>query len=61
MTKRNEKRKRVCLWTPEDNEYDNGTWNTSCGQAFTLIDGTPKYNDFKFCTFCGKKIIDEKD
>jgi len=45
-----------CLW-----KGDDGTYETSCGQAFTIIDGTPADNDMRFCTYCGKPIEEKKD
>ena len=41
-----------CVWSQDDAESD--VWNTSCGKAFTLNDGTPKDNHIKYCFFCGK-------
>lgn len=43
-----------CIWS-QDGE-DSDTWSTTCGHYFTLNEGTPKENNFKFCVFCGKKI-----
>lgn len=43
-----------CDWQQE--EQDGGTWGTDCGHYFTIIDGTPTENGFKFCPFCGDEI-----
>ena len=45
----------ACKW-----EYDwhQDTWDTSCGQSFTVIDATPSQNDMRYCPYCGK-VIDE--
>jgi hypothetical protein len=43
----------TCLWE-YNNDYDY--WQTSCCQDFTINEGTPKGNGFKFCYHCGKKI-----
>ena len=48
-----------CLWSRADDDTD--LWETSCDQAFCLTDGTPKANDFKFCCYCGKEIIEDSD
>lgn len=44
-----------CTWTPDS----DGTWETSCGQAFVLIDGTPRDNGMNYCTYCGKPLRDD--
>lgn len=33
---------------------------TSCGEILVLEDGTPSENDYKFCPFCGAKIVGEE-
>jgi hypothetical protein len=43
-----------CLWSRADDDTD--CWETSCDQAFSIIDGTPAENSMKFCTFCGKPV-----
>jgi hypothetical protein len=44
----------TCKW--ERMDHDSDCYETSCGQAFCLTDGTPKENKFKFCSYCGRKI-----
>jgi len=51
--------KKACLWSRADDDTD--LWETSCDQAFCLTNGTPKANDFKFCCYCGKEIIEDSD
>jgi hypothetical protein len=41
---------RDCIWI----EDDDGIYNTSCGNAFEVMDGTPEFNNMKFCPYCGK-------
>lgn len=41
-----------CEWA--EDEY--GTWETSCGNAFEINDGSPADNDMAYCCYCGKKI-----
>ena len=44
---------RICEWTnDEDYEY----YETSCGEAYSLIDGTLAENKHLYCPFCGGKI-----
>jgi hypothetical protein len=45
-----------CAWT-EDPEY-GGTWETSCGNAFEIIDG-PLENGMNYCCYCGKIIREQ--
>jgi len=45
-----------CFWE----EADGGDyWNTTCGNAYTLIAGTPKDNDMKYCTYCGGELYEK--
>lgn len=47
----------VCEWSMDlDSEY--AAWETKCGNAFWLNDGTPKENDMRFCCYCGKKLVE---
>ena len=42
-----------CRWT----EYEDcEAWDTGCGHAFYIENGTPQENDMKFCCYCGKTI-----
>ena len=31
-------------------------WDTSCGHTFSVDEGKPSENDFKFCCFCGRPL-----
>lgn len=46
----------TCIWTYDD-DIDFGGWNTSCGAAFILIEGSPSENDYHYCPMCGGKIL----
>lgn len=39
-----------CRWVYDMN---HDAWDTSCGMAFSLNDGTPIDHHMKFCCFCG--------
>lgn len=43
--------KEVCIWHQAND--DSGRWQTSCGQAWQLEDGTPEENGVRFCHHCG--------
>lgn len=47
-----------CNWI-----YDEACerWLTSCNHAFVLNCGTPKDNDMKFCPYCGKPLVENKE
>jgi hypothetical protein len=52
----------TCEWTEEKEWGESmGTWDTECGNAFTIIDGTPQENGFKFCLYCGKSLIESAE
>ena len=44
-----------CVWTYDDEE-DSDSWESSCGNSFYLIYGTPGENNMHFCPYCGKKL-----
>lgn len=45
----------VCAWTQQDDE-DSDLWETSCGHAWCINEGSPMGNSMKFCHGCGKPI-----
>jgi hypothetical protein len=48
----------ICIWKKDDPlcYSEDDSWDTSCGDKFLLIEGTPKENKFFFCPNCGKRI-----
>lgn len=42
----------TCQWQADS----DGNYSTSCGETFTLIDGTPSENCMRYCCYCGKKV-----
>ncbi len=53
-------KKRTCVWTGDKTEYDTGQYDTSCGQAFVVLEGTLKDNKMKFCCYCGEPLEEVK-
>ena len=51
------KRGPTCLWSRADDDTD--VWETSCGHAFTIIEGTPGDNHMEFCCYCGRRVDEE--
>jgi hypothetical protein len=43
-----------CDW--EENK--DGWWNTDCGNAFEFTHGSPIYNGFRCCPYCGKTLTE---
>jgi hypothetical protein len=46
----------TCTWKLED--YEEGVWQTECGNAHVFEDGDPTDNQYKFCPYCGKALIE---
>jgi len=42
-----------CEWTYEGS---NDVWETACGKAFCIVEGTPQENEIRYCCFCGGKL-----
>ena len=47
----------TCLWSRADDDTD--MWETTCGKAFTIIDGSPADNQMAFCCYCGRELESE--
>jgi hypothetical protein len=45
-----------CKWVEADPDFDDSMWETSCGEAFTFINGGPTENGVLFCHHCGKPV-----
>lgn len=54
-----EKMVRRCEWRLDD--PDQGTWESSCGCAFNIIEGGPEQNDMRFCCYCGDPLKEIKN
>ncbi len=46
-----ERVEKQCVWAEQ--EY---AWETTCGNAFTLDNGTPADNKMLFCPYCGGSL-----
>lgn len=45
------------LWVYGEDDYDDSTYYCSaCRGPWTLIAGTPKENNMRYCPFCGAKM-----
>jgi hypothetical protein len=45
-----------CAWAADDD-----AWQTSCGQSFLIIEGTPNENGMRFCCYCGGPLNEVSD
>ena len=45
----------VCEWKLEDEEAN--LYLTGCQQRQLIFEGTPKENGYRYCHYCGKKIL----
>ena len=45
----------VCEWRFEDEEAN--LYLTGCQQRQLIFEGTPKENGYRYCHYCGKKIL----
>lgn len=43
----------TCTWTHDD---DEGSWDAECGERWSITEGTPEENNFRFCPGCGRKV-----
>lgn len=42
-----------CTWT-QDPDFEMGdTWDSSCGEKWSFIDGGPEHNRVRYCHGCG--------
>ena len=55
-----ERQLNTCTWTFDENDDMTAYYETECGQAFILTEGTFKDNGMRFCCYCGKEINQEK-
>jgi len=53
-----EQKTKTCKYSNEEYYLDEKrSYETECGEILTLIDGNLKDNCYKYCPFCGSKII----
>ena len=51
-----ERKPETCVWTPMDDDYMPGSWDSACGEAWSFIEGGPDENRVRFCQGCGKPV-----
>lgn len=45
---------KSCQWKYDEFE---DSWDTSCGNKFSFIDGNPHENGFAYCCYCGGDLM----
>ncbi len=48
----------VCIWKSTEDPYMPNCHETFCNQINYLSEGTLKENKYKYCPYCGGKIIE---
>ena len=52
----------VCIWVYQPEKYgSHDYWETSCGNASQITNGTPTENEMKFCSYCGRQLKEKKE
>ncbi len=47
----------MCIWTIDK----DGIYHTSCNHSFYFDgDGGPRENQFKYCCYCGNRLVEVK-
>jgi hypothetical protein len=46
-----------CTWKKH---WWHDHWETSCGHAFTVLEGTPRDNGMKYCCYCGRTLVERR-
>jgi len=49
--------RETCTWTEQDNKDMPGTYESSCGEMWSFIDGGVKENRVTYCHHCGGKVV----
>ena len=47
----------TCTWTEQDDQDMPGTYESSCGEIWSFIDGGVKENRVTYCHHCGGKVV----
>ena len=54
------KEQKTGQWIENEDWYDTYYECSSCGEAFSLIVGTPKDNGYNYCPHCGARMVGEE-
>jgi len=50
---------KACEWQEPETvtEIDWNIWGTSCGNTHQFEDGGPEENKYRFCPYCGRRVV----
>ncbi len=48
-----------CIWKEEKGLDTDGIYKTDCDNMFTIMEGNPEDNGFKYCPYCSKAIVED--
>lgn len=49
--------RETCTWKEQDDKDMPGTYESSCGEMWSFIDGGVKENRITYCHHCGGKVV----
>ena len=49
--------RETCTWTEQDDKDMPGTYESSCGEMWSFIEGGLKENRVTYCHHCGGKVV----
>uniref|UniRef100_A0A6M3LGF5 Uncharacterized protein n=1 Tax=viral metagenome TaxID=1070528 RepID=A0A6M3LGF5_9ZZZZ len=49
-----------CVWIYVGDD-DYGSWKTSCGEAFSLVSGTPTKHGIRYCPCCERTLKEVRE
>ena len=49
--------RETCTWTEQDDKDMPGTYESSCGEMWSFIEGGLKENRVTYCHYCGGKVV----
>ena len=49
--------RETCTWTEQDDKDMPSTYESSCGEIWSFIDGGVKENRVTYCHHCGGKVV----
>ena len=49
--------RETCTWTEQDDKDMPGTYESSCGEMWSFIEGGVKENRVTYCHHCGGKVV----
>ena len=49
---------KICCWRQDGDGYSD-LFETDCGRAFSIIEGTPSENEMTYCCYCGGALEED--